>query len=468
MFARETEKLGLCESRSASGESERKNVGKLWCILLILGTSSSSSNMMFLRSLMRTGRHPSPLFWSYQQASEYVRELGFRTRMEFDDWSGIGRRPSFIPSNPRRTYKDLGWISYPDFLGYERKTAKPREILAPHIVARQQNAIHEKKAFTSFVTSKRPDVEFHQLPEHFKTSHLLRISSRGNSADPPDLWIPLQLRFGRPLKKRPNLIYFKPSAEPGTAMIVLSSAGAIARLSDEFRPVVSMTDFEPPEKIFDVLDSWWDKLEKRPQADWICTLRHQRRCGAFWSDEFAQMKTAYFDPLGLSVECWNKFDGSLVNVLCNNTIRIVFRIASVVKDGHAQVNLNLGSRSRFGRKRFADSGEVDFLIVCLPSGGAQVAGVGVDLPSLFLFPRSYLLAAGVMGTDSQKGKYSMYLYPPWKKDFRKVTIVKKAEQAQFFVESVERFAEILKTYGNVASVSSGKSEHGEHLHVAKV
>jgi hypothetical protein len=48
----------------------------------------------------------------------YARGLGLKGKKEWREWSKSGQRPSNIPSLPSRTYRDDGWISYPDWLGY--------------------------------------------------------------------------------------------------------------------------------------------------------------------------------------------------------------------------------------------------------------------------------------------------------------------------------------------------------------
>jgi hypothetical protein len=48
----------------------------------------------------------------------YARKLKLRSNREWKAWSKSGQRPSNIPGNPNKVYRDDGWISYPDWLGY--------------------------------------------------------------------------------------------------------------------------------------------------------------------------------------------------------------------------------------------------------------------------------------------------------------------------------------------------------------
>jgi hypothetical protein len=61
-------------------------------------------------------------------AKAYVRKLELRSQKEWKGWSKSRQRPSDIPSNPGKTYRDDGWISMPDWLGYEGR-APPGSML---------------------------------------------------------------------------------------------------------------------------------------------------------------------------------------------------------------------------------------------------------------------------------------------------------------------------------------------------
>ena len=56
---------------------------------------------------------------SFTEARDYVRRLGLKSYKEWKEWSKSGQRPSDIYSNPNRGYKDKGWLSWGDFLGYD-------------------------------------------------------------------------------------------------------------------------------------------------------------------------------------------------------------------------------------------------------------------------------------------------------------------------------------------------------------
>ena len=55
----------------------------------------------------------------FAAARAIVRRLQLKSYREWAVWSKAGERPSNIPSNPGKAYRDDGWISWPDWLGYE-------------------------------------------------------------------------------------------------------------------------------------------------------------------------------------------------------------------------------------------------------------------------------------------------------------------------------------------------------------
>ena len=58
---------------------------------------------------------------SFDTARDYVRSLGLKSKSEWEEWRRSGERPPDIPSSPDRVYKDEGWLSYGDFLGYSNE-----------------------------------------------------------------------------------------------------------------------------------------------------------------------------------------------------------------------------------------------------------------------------------------------------------------------------------------------------------
>ena len=56
---------------------------------------------------------------SFEEARGFARSLGLESSTEWQEWRKSGERPADIPSNPNIVYKEEGWLSWGDFLGYE-------------------------------------------------------------------------------------------------------------------------------------------------------------------------------------------------------------------------------------------------------------------------------------------------------------------------------------------------------------
>ena len=66
---------------------------------------------------------------SFVAARTFVRTLKLRSMKEWHAYSKSGKRPSNIPGSPDKVYRDAGWISMPDWLGYGGKPGRGRQSL---------------------------------------------------------------------------------------------------------------------------------------------------------------------------------------------------------------------------------------------------------------------------------------------------------------------------------------------------
>ena len=56
------------------------------------------------------------VYRSFEEAHEYVMQLGFKTREEYSKWCKSGQKPDDIPARPNNTYKEQ-WKGWGDWLG---------------------------------------------------------------------------------------------------------------------------------------------------------------------------------------------------------------------------------------------------------------------------------------------------------------------------------------------------------------
>jgi superfamily II DNA or RNA helicase len=58
---------------------------------------------------------------SFKKARAFVRGLGLESFTEWLDYCASGKKPDDIPSSPRNTYGEAGWVGFPDWLGAGRR-----------------------------------------------------------------------------------------------------------------------------------------------------------------------------------------------------------------------------------------------------------------------------------------------------------------------------------------------------------
>ena len=57
----------------------------------------------------------------FHRARAFVHRLKLTSVEEWKEWSKSGQRPSNVPGRPDQVYKDTGWVSWPDWMGYTDK-----------------------------------------------------------------------------------------------------------------------------------------------------------------------------------------------------------------------------------------------------------------------------------------------------------------------------------------------------------
>ncbi|AUH72794.1 DEAD/DEAH box helicase family protein [Legionella sainthelensi] len=73
-------------------------------------------------------------FRSFEEARRFVRSLKLKSHAEWLKFRESGEKPDDIPVNPNKAYKDDGWVSWPDWLGTNKKQRS--KIFLPFELAR--------------------------------------------------------------------------------------------------------------------------------------------------------------------------------------------------------------------------------------------------------------------------------------------------------------------------------------------
>ena len=89
----------------------------------------------------------------FEEARAFVHTLELKSYKEWlayaqGDMPEKGTRPADIPSSPSRLYKDKGWLSFPDWLGYELVEWRPFEEARAFVHTLELKGTREWKAFS--------------------------------------------------------------------------------------------------------------------------------------------------------------------------------------------------------------------------------------------------------------------------------------------------------------------------------
>ena len=371
----------------------------------------------------------------------------------------MGKRPEFIHSNPQQFYRDNGWISFPDYFGYERskKESKPDTPDSEKANVCHRIPIAERKTFVDFVVQKRPDIQLRSLPLGLKATHLFRCINGESGISSPDLWMPVQIRFAARIAQRTGPLHsVTHTADPGTGVIVLSANRCFfAGRREELKTCFRVSDCAPWDKVFHYFGDWWHIAELKSEFELMQGLQSHVARSRLWRDYLVDLNRTYCQPLKLLITAPEGPSDKGATFILDGRHRIKARVANNPFRTYSRDTLQatIGPEVPFA----PGTTDFDFLLVFFPDDLLPMSGKDGDkfaaaMPSFFMFPRQYLLQAGIIPGDGvfSNGKNNVYLFPLFKKEKRKRTSQRKAEQAPYWIDSVEKFEELLQRFGQQA------------------
>ena len=104
------------KDKSLGKGKERNGGAKVFRMISNTLTESDFAEQLNIRIWEKLSRFN---WMPFEEAREYIRSLNLENQDEFFKKRKEGELLLSIPSNPSEIYKTKGWISYPDFLGYE-------------------------------------------------------------------------------------------------------------------------------------------------------------------------------------------------------------------------------------------------------------------------------------------------------------------------------------------------------------
>ena len=126
-------------------------------------------------------------FLSFKEASDFAKNLGLKSKTEWYDYFKSNQRPKYIPANPDVVYKDKGWKRWGDFLGTGNISNSDREFL-PFEEAREfvkSLGLKSKREWDEYSKSNKRPINIPSDPSFFYKefkgyAHFLGYLGNGN------------------------------------------------------------------------------------------------------------------------------------------------------------------------------------------------------------------------------------------------------------------------------------------------
>jgi hypothetical protein len=71
---------------------------------------------------------------SFEEARNFVRSLGVKSRSDWQGYCKSGKKPTDIPVNPQRKYANSGWLGWGDWFGTGRVADQLRRYMKKPII----------------------------------------------------------------------------------------------------------------------------------------------------------------------------------------------------------------------------------------------------------------------------------------------------------------------------------------------
>ncbi|CAD7931295.1 unnamed protein product [Amoebophrya sp. A25] len=236
---------------------------------------------------------------NYKDFVEFIRPLGLGSATEYRAWAKITPRPKYIPCQPDRTYRGVGWESWASALGRDR-------INGNRFSLSELTALEPDEE--TFARKNVPGVRyehafglFQKLTEQFATGyHFFRLPGRAvpnlffrrRGSKRVDHWAALQLKSSkrRSPQGRHLFVGLDASENIGKVLISLEDKSVCIRHSSELTPQPSRypgascgrcnvvlrsairSDLRDPTAVGSEasasLDRLWDVLPRKQISDW--------------------------------------------------------------------------------------------------------------------------------------------------------------------------------------------------------
>jgi len=114
------------------------------------------------------------IYRDFKKARTFVRSLGFQRQQDWLDYCKSGKKPKDIPSNPNKTYKNLGYINMGDWIGTGNIATNNREYVSYEEFKKfiRKNNIKSQSQWKLFVKEQKKLNNFpHNIPSNAFTTY---------------------------------------------------------------------------------------------------------------------------------------------------------------------------------------------------------------------------------------------------------------------------------------------------------
>ncbi len=377
-----------------------------------------------------TKRH----FLPFDEARDYVRNLGFKKRGEYETfWKR--ERPDFLPCRPDLTsiYSPY-WTNFPDFCGYKprRRMVDPRPIPQDYCkrFSHRQEA-HSRGVFwfDELVSKFAPDFEFEFFGRVLGANIYCR--KKGSTTDK---WILLSVRHAEKPFRASSFCFRLSGANIGFTswLLICQEEQRIYMIpTDDVSESRTLTVtpagkydkyLVEPERIGEILGHWWSSPDVKKVSQSV-TLSQ-----SVWASMVLQAKHLCYDPAVLSFCSKPSLSVSGYNSLVNKA-RIMHRCGMERKKGGAQGQLFSLHRQVAGQYtcHIIDDNKketADFYSILLHENRV--------LKKMMLFPKAILL--DIIGSEDGRYAHGHRVYPSYSSPRTKQSREKQKKQLPYEID----------------------------------
>ncbi len=378
---------------------------------------------------LRTGRpgRPAKDWLPFEEARAFARSLALRSGVE---WRVYHRQnnPLRVPVNPHSVYRKKGYVSICDWLDYNpyacntgNNEVKKSRTAGTHLNSMGAQRISKILNWKASVEGER--IQLFAMPPQSRFTFLYRVAGAKDeleeNADRD--WVPFSVRATGRTKKPVFRVTQKHFNHPIVCADLQEDRYYI--LSPSSTTPQCQTDYFCPselhagqfEKSCDdlpvFLREWWESDDAAPMKKsidlWLRDSFDHEQCRQ-WIDWILQIKNLLYKPLGVRLGFTHNLQQQAYNSFLND-VPVVHQVAWASKFCSQIVYLDRNNRQGPNSLRlpFPERSKIGFAICGVRDQKCA------ELAGFFCFPQKILIERGILGSETDPGRPSFSVFPPF-------------------------------------------------------